>query len=504
MAAISAAYRARPITQQHSATTSSSRRGQPASASPPASTASDWVATTASSQLPLAAHQGGVWPRARTATGTATTSTSQASAPTVHRANPIPSRPAITARTPSTPAAATKAKKSGAAAGLFSSSRTDLVARTNRAPLRMSSTTQAAPATVANAADSTPRSSSCVAIETIPVAMTMPKEPGGRRAIRRETTVAGRGRASRPHGAWSPPDLPSCSPTSRRQRRAQGYDSHAGGPRPLGTARWCHASPPCAGRGGGRLRHRRPVKMIRHHRATELVDRAVADGLVERHHDRPTPVRSGFAHRGRGPAAVPGWPRCTRRNATCSRVGSKRCRTGATGLSPPGLSTRSTKPLQSAPTIHLDPAPPGQMDGWPNRHGATPAAPCPSELTAAGWDPWAGRARRACAGPGQPSARGGASTPCRQPPRRRTRRRLPFLPPTTGGYIVIRYTTLAWLSWRCCIAWTQGHAEASTSGRITAPWPARRTRRPPAGSPARQRPARSVRGERSAPTHAQR
>jgi hypothetical protein len=57
---------------------------------------------------------------------------------------------------------------------------------------------------------------------------------------------------------------------------------------------------------------------------------------------------------------------------------------------------------------------------------------------------------------------------------------------------------------RCCITWTQGHAEASTSGRITSPWPVRRTRLPTAGSTALQRPARSVRGERSAPTHAQR
>jgi hypothetical protein len=155
------------------------------------------------------------------------------------------------------------------------------------------------------------------------------------------------GGASRPNGAWSPPDLPSCSPASRRRRLGQGYDSHAGGPRPLGTARWCHASPPCAGRGGGRLRLRRPVDMIRHHRATELVDGAVADGLVERHHDRPTPVRSGFAHRGRGPPpypvgrAVPGGAQPARASAPSAAGRALRayhrraCRRGAPSPSSP-------------------------------------------------------------------------------------------------------------------------------------------------------------------------
>jgi hypothetical protein len=45
--------------------------------------------------------------------------------------------------------------------------------------------------------------------------------------------------------------------------------------------------------------------MIRRHSATELVDRAVAAGLVERHQHRPTPVRSGFAPPRTGPAASP-------------------------------------------------------------------------------------------------------------------------------------------------------------------------------------------------------
>src|SRR6266487_6314526 len=40
-----------------------------------------------------------------------------------------------------------------------------------------------------------------------------------------------------------------------------------------------------------------------------------------------------------------------------------------------------------------------------------------------------------------------------------------------------------------------GQAEAPTSARIGSPLPVRRTRRPPVGSPALQRPARSVRGD---------
>jgi hypothetical protein len=46
-----------------------------------------------------------------------------------------------------------------------------------------------------------------------------------------------------------------------------------------------------------------------------------------------------------------------------------------------------------------------------------------------------------------------------------------------------------------------GHAGAATSARIRWPMPARGTRRPPAGSSAPQRPARSVHVERSGRTH---
>jgi integrase/recombinase XerC len=56
----------------------------------------------------------------------------------------------------------------------------------------------------------------------------------------------------------------------------------------------------------------------------------------------------------------------------------------------------------------------------------------------------------------------------------------------------------------CCIASTQGMLERRLPPGIRWSRPVRRTRRPVAGSPALQRPARSVRAERSAPTHARR
>jgi DDE_Tnp_1-associated/Transposase DDE domain len=57
---------------------------------------------------------------------------------------------------------------------------------------------------------------------------------------------------------------------------------------------------------------------------------------------------------------------------------------------------------------------------------------------------------------------------------------------------------------RCCVAPTRGMLKRRPRSRIRSPRPAHRTRRPAAGSPAPQRPARNGRAERSAPTHARR
>jgi DNA-binding transcriptional MerR regulator len=50
---------------------------------------------------------------------------------------------------------------------------------------------------------------------------------------------------------------------------------------------------------------------------------------------------------------------------------------------------------------------------------------------------------------------------------------------------------------QCCVAPDPGHAEDATSAWIRWPWSTRRTQSPHADSPASQRPARSVRAERS-------
>jgi hypothetical protein len=84
--------------------------------------------------------------------------------------------------------------------GLASSARTRAAAATIRAPYRVASTAKAAAATLASTVDASftahraPSCSSCIATETIPVAMTMLNEPGGRgsSAARRHMVTAGR------------------------------------------------------------------------------------------------------------------------------------------------------------------------------------------------------------------------------------------------------------------------------------------------------------------------
>jgi 1-deoxyxylulose-5-phosphate synthase len=65
-------------------------------------------------------------------------------------------------------------------------------------------------------------------------------------------------------------------------------------------------------------------------------------------------------------------------------------------------------------------------------------------------------------------------------------------------------TVAGWTRWLCCVAPTRDRLKRRPRSWITSPGPARRTRRPPAGSPAPQRPARSIRAGRSARTHAPR
>jgi exodeoxyribonuclease V alpha subunit len=56
----------------------------------------------------------------------------------------------------------------------------------------------------------------------------------------------------------------------------------------------------------------------------------------------------------------------------------------------------------------------------------------------------------------------------------------------------------------CCVAPTRGRSKRRPRTWIRPPGPARQTRPPPAGSLAPRQPARNVRAERSAPTHAPR